>query len=75
MGQRINREVMSQPILLVQKVRGKFLKSFTGARKCLLLTEVNVARNKFCVIVFIHAIIEKQILRYQIMRNDVHFRN
>jgi len=65
-GQQINREVISQPVLVVQNVVTNFFKSFRWARKCLLQTEENVRRKKFvsCVVVFIQAILspgEKQI--------------
>ena len=51
-GQRINWEVMSQPVLVVQKVVRIFFKSFTWTRKCLLQTEANVARKNLLVVLW-----------------------
>jgi len=45
-GQRINQEVISMSVLVVQKVVRNFWKSLRWARKCLVQTEVNVAHKK-----------------------------
>jgi len=61
-GQRINREVISQSVLVVQNVVRNFLRSFRWAGKCLLQTEENGAREKLCY--GVHACnttVEKQI--------------
>ena len=49
-GQWINREVIFQPVVVVQMIVRNFLKSFRWAAKCLLQTEENVARKKLLVV-------------------------
>jgi len=65
-GQRINGEVISQPVVVVQKIVRNCLKSFRWVAKWLLQTEENVARKKLLVFLNIvvhtrNTTVEKQI--------------
>jgi len=79
-GQRINRKVISQPVVLVQKIVRNFWRvSCELENACCKLKWMYHARNYYlCYGVHVHAgtnTIGKQILYHQIVRKDVHFRN